>query len=312
MSRYLVGRLTQALGVMLAVATLTFFVLNIVPGDPVRVMLGDRASEQAVEQVRHQMGLDRPVPEQYASWLGDLLRGELGVSYAQRRPVAELVTAAVSHTARLAVGAFGLALLLGVVTGTVAALARGSWLDRGLMTLAVAGISAPAFWMAIALQLVFSLHLGWFPLSGTSGGGAYALPIVALGTRQAASIARVTRSALLEQTGSDYLRTAVAKGLGRRTALLRHGMRNALVPIIAICGAQLGDIFAGSIIVETVFGIPGVGSLLVKAIGQRDLPLIEGCVMYVAFACVAAYLMSDLLYALVDPRVRLGGRSTSW
>ncbi|MDO4537751.1 MAG: ABC transporter permease [Coriobacteriales bacterium] len=306
MLRYLAGRLAQALAVMLAVAALAFVIFNVVPGDPVRAMLGDQAQEEAVEQLRHQMGLDLPLAEQFARWIGGLLRGDLGTSYTQRRPVSELLALSVGHTLRLAAGAFALALVLGVVMGVVAALCQGRWPDRAIMALAVTGISTPAFWFAIALQLVFSLWLGWLPLSGVASPAALVLPTLALGCRQAAAIARVTRTALLEQKGLDYLQTAVAKGLGRRQALLRHGLRNALVPIVAICGSQLGDVLGGSVIVETIFGIPGIGSLLVRAIGQRDLPLIEGCVLYVAFVCVLAYLASDLLYALVDPRVRLG------
>lgn len=304
--RYLAQRLLQALGVVAAIALITFVMLNVVPGDPVRIMLGDRATEEAVAQVRHQMGLDRPLTMQFASWVGGLLRGDLGTSYSQHRAVSELMTRAFGHTLRLAAGSFALAVAVGLTAGIVAAISRGSWLDRLLMACAVAGISAPAFWVAIMLQLGFALRLGWLPLSGVTRAHAYVLPTAALGVRYAASIARVARTSLLEVMGEDYLRTAVAKGLSRRAAVLRHGLRNALVPIVTIAGTQLGDILAGSVVVESVFGIPGMGTMLVKAIGARDLPLIEGGVMYVALCCVAAYLLTDILYALIDPRVRLG------
>lgn len=308
MLRYVAERLVQAAGVVAALAALTFWLLNVVPGDPVRIMLGDMASEEAVAQVRHQMGLDRPVLAQFADWACGILRGDLGTSYAQHKPVAQLMGTAFGHTLRLASGAFALALVMGLVAGVCAALFRGSWADHALMTAAVAGISAPAFWVAIVLQLAFALRLGWLPLSGVTRSHALVLPTAALGLRYAASIARVTRTSLLETMGQDYLRTAVAKGLGWRQAVLRHGLRNALVPIVTLVGTQLGDILAGSVVVESVFGIPGMGSLLVKAIGARDLPLIEGGVMYVALVCTAAYLLCDILYGLIDPRVRVGGR----
>ena len=306
MLRYLARRLLQALGVVVAIALITFVMLNVVPGDPVRIMLGDRATEEAVAQVRHQMGLDRPLVVQFASWADGLLHGDLGISYSQHRTVSELMTRAFGYTLRLAAGSFSLAVVVGLLSGVVAAVFRGTWLDRMLMACAVAGISAPAFWVAIMLQLAFALRLGWLPLSGVTHSHAFVLPTMALGVRYAAAIARVTRASLLEVMGEDYLRTAVAKGLSRHAAILHHGLRNALVPIVTIAGTQLGDILAGSVVVESVFGIPGMGTMLVKAISARDLPLIEGGVMYVALCCVAAYLLTDILYALIDPRVRLG------
>lgn len=311
MARYLAQRVAQAVAVVLAIAAITFFMLNVVPGDPVRQMMGEQAREEAVEQVRHEMGLDRPVPEQFARWLGSALTGDLGRSYAQRRPVGELIGVAVGHTARLAAGAMALAVVLGLSTGILAAVFHDRWVDRALMAVAVAGISTPAFWMAVLLQLVFALGLRWLPLSGVTRPLSYVLPTIALGSRQAASIARVTRTSLLDALGQDYLVTARAKGASRVRQVLGHALKNALVPIVTIVGTQLGDVFAGSVLVETVFGIPGVGSLLLTAIGQRDLPLIEGGVMYVAAVCVVAYLACDLLYAALDPRVRLAGEEVA-
>mgnify|MGYP002626549675 CR=1 FL=1 len=308
MARYLARRVLQAVGVILAIAAITFFVLNVVPGDPVRVMMGDQAKEEAVQQVRHELGLDRPVGEQFVLWLGNVVRGDLGSSYGQHRSVAGLIAQALGYTARLAIGAMLLASVVGLVFGLLAATFRDTWVDRTLMALAVAGISAPAFWMAVVLQLVFALGLRCLPLSGTSKPFSFVLPTVALGVRMAASIARVTRTSMLDVLGQDYMTTALAKGASRRRMVLSHGLKNALVPIITIVGTQIGDVFAGSVLVETVFGIPGVGSLLLTAINQRDLPLIEGGVMYVAAVCVVAYLACDVLYAAVDPRIRLDGR----
>ena len=309
MTRYLARRLVQAVAVILAIAAITFFVLNVVPGDPVRVMMGDQAKEEAVQQVRHELGLDRPVGEQFVFWLGNVLRGDLGTSYTQHRSVAELIGQALGYTARLAVGAMLLAFAVGLVFGLLAATFHDTWVDRLLMALAVAGISAPAFWMAMVLQLVFALGSPLLPLSGVSKPLSFVLPTVALGIRMAAAIARVTRTSMLDVLGQDYMTTALAKGASRPRVVLGHGLKNALVPIITIVGTQIGDVFAGSVLVETIFGIPGVGSLLLTAINQRDLPLIEGGVMYVAAVCVVAYLACDVLYAAVDPRIRLGDKA---
>ena len=307
MREFLVRRTLQAVAVMLCISAITFFVLNIVPGDPVRIMLGDMASEEALETVRHRMGLDQPILKQYITWLTNMLHGDFGVSYFQRAPVIQLLGRSLAVTARLAGFAYLFALISGVTIGVLAAVNHGNAIDRALMSIAVLGISAPAFWVALLLQIVFALGLHWFPLSGTKTAAHYVLPVIALGTRYFASIARVTRTAMLDVLSQDYMRTAEAKGLGKWSVILRHGLRNALIPIITIAGTQLGDIFTGSILVETIFSMNGVGSLMVNSINQRDLPLIEGGVMYIALICVVVYLIVDILYALVDPRIRLGG-----
>ena len=307
MREFLVRRTLQAVAVMLCISAITFFVLNIVPGDPVRIMLGDMASEEALETVRHRMGLDQPILKQYITWLTNMLHGDFGVSYFQRAPVMQLLGRSLAVTARLAGFAYLFALISGVTIGVLAAVNHGNAIDRALMSIAVLGISAPAFWVALLLQIVFALGLHWFPLSGTKTAAHFVLPVIALGTRYFASIARVTRTAMLDVLSQDYMRTAEAKGLGKWYVILRHGLRNALIPIITIAGTQLGDIFTGSILVETIFSMNGVGSLMVNSINQRDLPLIEGGVMYIALICVVVYLIVDILYALVDPRIRLGG-----
>ena len=309
MRSYLIKRILQALGVILCISAITFFVLNIVPGDPVRIMMGEMADENVVEQVRHSMGLDRPVGVQYLTWIGNMLHGDFGTSYAQRRPVIVLLSSAVEVTATLATFAYLIALAVGLVFGVVAAVNHGKAVDRILMSLAILGISAPAFWVAIILQIIFALNLKWFPLSGTKSVNAFVLPVLALSFRYAASIARVTRTSMLDVLNQDYIRTAEAKGLKRWSVILGHGFRNALIPIITIAGTQLGDIFTGSILIESIFSLPGIGKLLLDAINARDLPLIEGGVMYVATICVIIYLVVDILYAIADPRIRLGGEA---
>lgn len=309
MRSYLIKRILQALGVILCISAITFFVLNIVPGDPVRIMMGEMADENVVEQVRHSMGLDRPVGVQYLTWIGNMLHGDFGTSYAQRRPVIVLLSSAVGVTATLATFAYLIALAVGLIFGVVAAVNHGKAVDRILMSLAILGISAPAFWVAIILQIIFALNLKWFPLSGTKSANAFVLPVLALSFRYAASIARVTRTSMLDVLNQDYIRTAEAKGLKRWSVILGHGFRNALIPIITIAGTQLGDIFTGSILIESIFSLPGIGKLLLDAINARDLPLIEGGVMYVATICVIIYLVVDILYAIADPRIRLGGEA---
>lgn len=307
MRDFLIKRTVQALGVILAISAITFFVLNVVPGDPVRIMLGELASEESLETVRHNMGLDKPIVTQYVSWLANMLHGDFGTSYFQRAPVMTLLMKALKVTAILAGYSYVFALVLGVTIGVVAAVNHGNVIDRALMAFAVLGISAPAFWVALLLQIVFALRLGWLPLSGTKTAVHFVLPVIALGSRYFASISRVTRTAMLEVLSQDYMRTAESKGLRKWTVILRHGLRNALIPIITIAGTQLGDIFTGSILVETIFAMNGIGSLMVNSINQRDLPLIQGGVMYIAFICVVVYLVVDILYAVVDPRIRLGG-----
>ena len=309
MRDFLVKRILQAVGVVICISAITFFVLNIVPGDPVRTMMGDMADEQTIEQVRHTMGLDRPVPEQYATWFSNMVRGDFGTSYTQNKSVALLMGNAFAVTVRLAGFAYLFALALGLAVGIVSAVCHGRAVDRILMALSIFGISAPSFWVAIIIQIIFALNLRWFPLSGVKTAAAFVLPVIALGTRYAASIARVTRTSMLDVLNQDYMRTAEAKGLRKWSIVMVHGLRNALIPIITIAGTQLGDIFTGSILIESVFAMPGMGKLLLDAINARDLPLIEGGVMYIAIICVVVYLLVDILYAVVDPRIRLGGEA---
>ncbi len=306
MRDYLIKRILLALGVIFAISAITFFVLNIVPGDPVRVMVGDMADEATIQRVREQMGLNKPVLEQYANWLTNMLHGDFGTSYTQRKAVVTLMGQAFGTTVKVAAFAYIFALALGLIVGVVAAVNHGRAADRILMALSIFGISAPSFWMAVILQIVFALTLKWFPLSGIKTWQAFVLPTVALGVRYAASIARVTRTSMLEVLSQDFMRTAEAKGISKWVIILKHGLRNALIPIITIAGTQLGDIFTGSILIESIFAMPGMGKLLLDAINARDLPLIQGGVMYIALICVVVYLVVDILYGVADPRIRLG------
>ena len=306
MKTYLIKRVLQAIGVVFAISAITFFVLNIIPGDPVRLMMGEMVDEQVVEQVRHTMGLDRPVLTQYVDWIAGIFQGNFGESYTQHKPVIDIMWKAFGVTAGLAAAAYIFSLILGITVGVLAAIFHGTWIDRTLMALAVFGISAPVFWVAIIMQIVFGLMLGLMPISGYATPIHYIMPTIALGVRYAASISRITRNSMLEVLGQDYMRTSYAKGLKIWVVNVKHGLRNALIPIITVAGTELGNIFTGSILIETIFAMPGMGKMLLDAINQRDLPLIQGGVMYIAILCVVVYLLVDILYGVVDPRIRLG------
>ncbi len=306
MAKYLLKRLVEAIGVIFCISLITFFVLNIVPGNPVEIMLGEFADQATIARVTHEMGLDQPIHIQYISWLTNMLKGDFGVSYFQNRPVIDILTTSFLVTAKLAGIAYVLAVVLGVVVGVVAAVNRGKWLDQTLMTISVVGISAPSFWIAIILQIVVCLKFNLLPLSGIDSFKSFILPGVALGIRYAASIARITRTSMLDVLSQDYIRTAQAKGLKGWVVILKHALRNALIPIITIAGADLGSILTGSVLVESVFSIPGIGKMLVDSINTRDLPIVQGGVMYIAVICVVMYLVVDMLYTVVDPRIRLG------
>ena len=307
MKQYILKRLLLALGILFALSVITFFVLNILPGDPVALMLGDNASPEMIVQVRHNLGMDKPLLTQYIEWIGGLFTGSLGESYFQHKPVAELLTTAIHYTVRLAVVSYVIALAVGLTLGIVSALNRGNAVDRTLMTLAVVGISAPSFWVAIVLQIFIGLRFKAIPISGLDTPVSYLLPCISLGLRYAASIARITRTSFLEVMNQDFIRTARAKGLSPARTVLVHMFRNALIPIITVIGTDIGTLFAGSMLTESVFNIPGMGKLLVDNITKRDIPVVQGSVICIGAICVAVYLIVDLLYAVVDPNIRLGG-----
>lgn len=305
MWRYILKRAILAVGIIFTISLITFLILNVLPGDPVAVMLGEFADANKIRDVKHSLGLDKPLWEQYFNWLFDLLRGDMGNSYFQKKPVLTLIKKAFSYTVRLSALAYLIALVIGLTFGIIAAVNRGKPIDRILMALSVFGISAPSFWVAILLQIYIGLNFKIFPVSGVKTAMGYVLPAIALGTRYAASISRVTRASMLEVTGQDFIRTAYAKGLSRFRIVIVHIFRNALVPIITIIGSDIGSLLTGSMITENVFNIPGIGKLLIDAINRRDIPLVQGGVIYIAAVCVLIYFLVDVLYAVVNPNIRL-------
>ena len=290
------------------VATLVFFFLHFIPGDPVEVMLGETAAPADREALRHALGLDRPVGEQYLRYLGGLLQGDLGVSLHGRQPVAEIVLARVPATLRLTLVAGLLAAAVALPLGILAAARRGGTADTLSTGFALLGASLPNFFLGPLLVLVFSIRLGWLPVSGAERPESLLLPAVTLGLGMSAILTRLTRSALLEVLSADFIRTARAKGLRERTVFVRHALRNALVGVTTIFGLQLGGLLGGAIITETIFAWPGIGSLTLQAIEARDYPVVQGCVLVIALGYVAANLVTDLAVQRLDPRIRAGGR----
>ncbi len=308
MWRYVLKRALLAVSIIFSISLITFLILNVLPGDPVAMMLGDFADANKIKEVRHNMGLDLPLWQQYLKWITNLIRGDFGSSYFQKKPVLFLILQAFQYTSYLAAMSYIIALIIGLFMGILAAVYHGSVLDRFLMSISVLGISAPSFWVAILLQIYIGLRFKIFPVSGVQTSIGYVLPAIALGTRYAASISRVTRASMMEVMGQDFIRTAYAKGLNPFRIVMVHIFRNALIPVITIIGADIGSLLTGSMITENVFNIPGIGKLLIDAINRRDIPLVQGGVIYVATVCVLIYFIVDVLYAVVNPNIRLGDK----
>jgi len=293
--------------VLFGVTLAVFSMLFLVPGDPVKIMLAEFVTTPAqVARMREQLHLDEPILKQYGRFVGNALRGDLGTSIRSRRAVATEIGENVGSTAQLALASMAVAVAIGVPLGLTAALFRSSWFDAGSMIVALLGVSMPSFWLGLLMIFAFSLHLGWFPATGGGDLWHLVLPSVTLGMIASAIIARLTRSSMLEVLGQDYVRTARAKGLAWWGVVVRHALKNALIPVITIFGLQFGNLLAGAVIVETVFSRPGLGRLIVGGILAKDFPLVQGTVLFVATAYVLINVLVDIAYAYVDPRIRFG------
>ena len=312
MIAYIIRRLFMVIPILLGAATIVFALMFIVPGDPARLLMGQHGDEQTLKTIRHELGLDKPVYVQYALFIGRLVRGDLGVSYRQKRPVAEIIRERFPATMKLAVASMLIAVIVGISAGVLAATFRNTVLDWLVMIISLSGISMPVFWLGMMLILVFASGLGWLPVGGYGQSGDLrhmALPALSLAAVSVGYIARMMRSSMLEVIGKDYIRTARAKGLSNRVVILRHALRNAFIPVITIIGINFAALLGGAVATETVFAWPGLGRATVDAIRVRDLPVVEGCVMFLAFIFVIANLLVDLSYAWLDPRIRLDGSS---
>jgi peptide/nickel transport system permease protein len=297
-------RLLGVIPVVFGVLLLTFLLVHLVPGDPVEVMLGESATSADRSQLRADLGLNQPLPIQFAAYMGRLAHGDFGYSIHTHTPIARLLAERLPATAELALLALSIALLIGLPLGIAAAIRYRQWPDR-LATVSALTLSAmPHFWLGPLLMLVFALWLGWLPVSGMESRTSIVLPALTLGCGLTAILTRMTRASLLEVLGEDFVRTARAKGLPERVVVLRHALKAALLPVVTVVGLQLGSLLAGAVITETVFGWDGVGRLLVESIEKRDYPVTQACVLVIALTYVLVNLLTDLAYARLDPRVR--------
>lgn len=304
MISYLVRRVLMLVPVFLAVSALIFLILHFIPGDPIDNLLKVGSSPTARAEMEARYGLDRPLPVQYAIWLGKVLTGDLGTAIVARRPVADLIVQALPHSLRLG----GLALLfssvMGIALGVVAALYRDRWPDRAIMGGVLMGSTMPSFWLGLILMLVFSVWLGWFPVSGARSWTALVLPVLTIGLGGTALVARITRVAMIEASGKDFVMLLHAKGLSPLRIQLRHVLRHALIPVVTILALRIGWILGGAVTVEVVFARPGLGTLLIKSLSQHDYPVVQACLLMLAMAVMLGTLLGDLLQAAMDPRVR--------
>jgi peptide/nickel transport system permease protein len=312
---YIRRRLITLIPVILGVTFFAFMMLHLVPVDPVVLMIegspttsGPQATltDELYAKMRKDLGLDRPLPVQYAIFLGKVVRGDLGQSFATKRNVLDMIRANAPATVQLAVSGMGVAILLGVLMGVAAAIRRDTWLDASVMAVSVLGLSMPSFWLGIMLTLIISFKLGLLPVLAEPGWRGLILPAAVLGIRAAAVIARLTRSSLVEILGVEYIRTAWAKGLAGRVVVYKHALRNALIPVVTVVGLQFGNLLSGTVVVETVFGREGLGTMAVRGIGVKDFPLIQGTVLVLAMSYVCVNLLVDLSYAWLNPEIRLG------
>jgi ABC-type dipeptide/oligopeptide/nickel transport system permease component len=302
---FLLRRIALTIPVLFGVATLVFSLIHLVPGDPAQAMLGDGASPQDVQELRSRLGLDRPLLEQYGAFLAGVGRGDLGVSFRTGQSVTAMIVERMPATIELAMAAMLVTIVIALPLGIAAAVWRGTTIDYGAMTFALAGISIPNFWLGPLLAIVFAVELGWLPVSGRGGAASLVLPSLSLGLALAAILARMTRASLLEELHQLYVRASRARGVATPRAILQHALGNSLIPIVTIVGSQFGAVLTGAVITETIFAWPGIGRLLIQSIGFRDYPMVQGCILLIAVTYVAVNLLTDVLYGVLDPRIRL-------
>ena len=304
MAAFLLRRLVLTIPVVWLVVTLVFGLIHIVPGDPVAQMLGEGAPQPEIQRLRHDLGLDRPILDQYKAYVVGLLKGDLGVSFRNQEPVAQSIALRYPATIELTIAAIVVSLVLAIPAGVIGAVKRGTLVDKAIGVFSLFGVSLPNFALGPLLILLFSIVWGILPVSGRGGISHLILPAVTMGGALAAITTRIVRSSMLEEIHQDYIRTARAKGLPERVVLFRHALRNGLLPVITILGLQTGALLAGAIITETVFAWPGLGRLTVQAIGARDYPLLQGCILTISLSYIFINLLTDAIYSFVDPRIR--------
>lgn len=304
MARKMIQRILVSIPVMLGVVFLIFLMLNVVPGNPIEAMLGEHASQSVIDRMSRYYGLDQPVYVQFLIYVKNLLRGDLGVSYKLNRSVNDLIGSAFPYTLKLTLLSALLAWLIGIPAGIVSAIRKNSLIDRLFMGVSLMGVSMPVFWAALLFQYFFAYRMNLVPVSGATSLSSYFLPSIVLGWSSAGTIARLTRSNLLEVLEEDYIRTAFAKGRSQSGVILHHAFKNALLPVVTMMAIQVASMLSGAVITETVFAIPGIGRLAVDAITSRDMPLLQGTVLFTTILMILGNLVADLLYTVIDPRIR--------
>ena len=304
MLKYLFRRLLVAIPVLLVTALLVFSAMHLAGGDPVNLVAGPTAPMETRDAIRVRLGLDKPLPVQFAIYMGNVLQGDFGRSIMNRQEVSKLIIEKLPVTAELGVASFALAYLLAIPLGIIAALNRNSFIDWFSMIIALIGVSMPGFWLGLILMYIFSLYLGWLPPIGFGDFSSLIMPALALGLPRVGRIARYTRSSVLEVIGQDYIRTARAKGLAESVVVLKHALRNAALPIISLMGLDLGYIIGGSVVIENVFSRRGIGFMMLQAIFSRDFPVLQGAMFVLALAIILSNILADIAYMVVDPRIR--------
>ncbi|GMX65720.1 nickel ABC transporter permease [Paenibacillus elgii] len=303
MKQYIFKRLISGVIVLFGLSIFTFMLIHFIPGDPVRIMLGQRATVEQIEALREELGLNKPLVTQYLSYASGVVKGDLGTSLKTGRPVSTEIAERFPATAKMAVASLGVAVVVGIGMGVLAARWKDTFIDNFIMTLSTFGMALPGFWLGLLVILVFSVHLGWFPIAGGTGFMDIVLPAFTLGTLMATSLSRLTRAGMVEVLSNDYIRTARAKGMSERLVLLRHAFRNVMIPIVAVIGLEFAGLLGGAVIVEQVFNWPGIGTLAIQAISSRDFPMIQGTTLFIGAIYVLVVIVIDVLYAILDPRI---------
>lgn len=304
MWRYIGKRLLALIPVIIGVTFIVFMILNLAPGDPAISILGEQAPAEAVEQLREEMGLNDPLLVQYGRYMIKLVQGDMGMSYKSKTPVSKEIVARIPTTSIVAVTAIAIALIFAVPLGIIAAIKQNTWVDGVTMFVALLGVSMPIFWSGMILILIFSLKLGLLPVAGASSWKSFVLPSISLGFQAMASIARITRSSMLEVIRQDYIRTARAKGLPEKVVIGKHALKNALIPTVTSAGLQLGFLLSGAVLTETVFSLPGIGRFMIASVNARDIPAVMGCILFFTIVFTVVNLLVDILYGFLDPRIK--------
>ncbi len=300
---YIIKRIMASIGVILGMAFLVMLIMDIIPGDPAAMMLGENATPEMIQELRHQMGLDQPLLLRYVSYIGNVIQGDLGRSAREMAPVAKLIGDTLPNTLILTASGMFLTLIVGIPLGLISGARSGSWIDHLSRLVSLLGLCMPVFWIGLILIYLFSFRLAWFPVGGSGSFAHLVLPAVTLAAYTIASIARMTRSNIMEVLSEDYIRTARAKGLAYWMVVWRHGFRNALIPIVTVFGMQMGNLMGGAILTETVFSWPGLGRLMIGAIMDRDYLLLQGTILVFSAAYIFINLLVDLSYGIIDPRI---------